>query len=221
DVDNCLYPDQSGVQKAASILIDKFFQNHLGLSEGEATRLHQKYLEDYDLIVEGLITHHAIDPMVFNEMVEGAIPLESLIEANPNLRRLLQDIDTSQVRLWIFSNAYITHVEKVLRLLNIKEFFDGIIYCDPANVPIVCKPQAKMYAEAMKAAGVHSTAKCFLIDDSYNNCRGAQEFGWTATHLIEEGHPCPQSPAAQHRIRSLEDIRTLFPSWFTADPSEL
>lgn len=53
------------------------------------------------------------------------------------------------------------------------------------------------------------------IDDSYLNCYHAHERGWTAAHLIEDGDPTPAKRAAEYEIRDLEELRGLFPDFFT------
>lgn len=53
-----------------------------------------------------------------------------------------------------------------------------------------------------------------LTDDSHKNCVGAQKAGWTAVHYVEEGLPLPDTPASQHQVRSLEELRSLFPEFF-------
>jgi pyrimidine and pyridine-specific 5'-nucleotidase len=51
-------------------------------------------------------------------------------------------------------------------------------------------------------------------DDSFLNCRKAEELGWTAAHLVEEGEPLPATKACKYQIRHLEELRTLFPQFF-------
>ncbi|KAI0884180.1 pyrimidine 5'-nucleotidase [Annulohypoxylon maeteangense] len=214
DVDDCLYPQSARVREASSDLINRYFENHLGLSKEDTIRLREEYYKNFGLIVEGLVYNHKIDPLQYNSMVDDSIALDSLIKPDPKLRQLLQDIDKSKVRLWLFTNAYVTHARRVVRLLGVDDFFEGVTYCDYARVPLVCKPQAKMFEEAMRAAGVESNTDCYFVDDSFTNCRGAHEFGWTAVHLVEEGLPTPPSQASQHQIQSLEELRTLFPHFF-------
>lgn len=96
-------------------------------------------------------------------MVADAIALDSLIKLDAKLCRLLQDIDQSKVKLWLFTNAYVTHAQRVVRLLGVDKFFEGITYRDYAKVPIICKPQAQMFKMAMRAAGVEDNADCYFV----------------------------------------------------------
>ncbi|CAK7565718.1 MAG: Putative suppressor of disruption of TFIIS [Sporothrix epigloea] len=214
DIDNCLYPKSTKVHDHMAKLIDEYFVNHLSLPWDEAVRLHKEYYENYGLAIEGLVRHHQIDPLEYNEKVDDALPLEKIIKPNENLKQLLRDIDRSQVRLWLFTNAYITHGRRVVRLLEIEDQFEGITFCDYSKMPLVCKPHKDMFAKAMREAGIDRVEDCFFVDDSYINCKGAMELGWTAAHLVEEGVSPPKSPASQFQIATLEDLRTVYPQFF-------
>ncbi|ROW14658.1 hypothetical protein VPNG_03271 [Cytospora leucostoma] len=214
DIDNCLYPKSARVHDMMADLIDKYFAKHLNLPEEEATRLHSEYYTTYGLAIEGLVRHHEIDPLEYNAKVDDALPLDGVIKPRPELKKLLKDIDRSKVKLWLFTNAYINHARRVIRLLDIEDQFDGVTYCDYSSVPFVCKPQKDAYLKAMKEAGVEKWEDCFFVDDNYSNCAKAQELGWNAAHLVEEGVPIPKTQASQHQIRHLEDLRTAFPHFF-------
>ncbi|KAI1876803.1 uncharacterized protein JN550_000875 [Neoarthrinium moseri] len=214
DIDNCLYPKSTKVHDLMADLIDQYFAKHLGVNEEEAIRLHQEYYQNYGLAIEGLVRHHQIDPLEYNAKVDDALPLENIIKPNPQLRKMLEDIDTTKVRLWLLTNAYITHGKRVVKLLGIDDLFEGLTFCDYSKIPIICKPHQDMYAKAMKEAGVERPEDCYFVDDSYGNCVGAQKLGWTAAHLVEEGLKVPKTPASQHQIRHLEEMRNIFPQFF-------
>lgn len=218
DIDNCLYPKSTKVAHMMSELIDKYFQTHLSLSQEEANRLHFRYYKEYGLAIEGLVRHHKVDALEYNQKVDDALPLEDVIKPNPTLRKLLQDIDRSKVRLWLFTNAYITHGKRVIKLLEVEDQFEGITYCDYGSENFFCKPHKDMFVKAMREAGVKSVEKCYFVDDSHLNCKAAQALGWTAAHLLDETDPEPEQKASQYQIRSLEELRTIFPQFFKASP---
>ncbi|KAI8960039.1 pyrimidine 5-nucleotidase [Daldinia sp. FL1419] len=214
DIDNCLYPRSAKVHDLMADLIDKYFATHLGLPEEEAVKLHQEYYKNYGLAIEGLVRHHQIDPLDYNAKVDDALPLEDIIKPNPQLRKLLEDIDKSKVKLWLLTNAYVTHGRRVVRLLGVEDQFEGLTYCDYSKIPIICKPHKDMFAKAMKEAGVEKVEDCYFVDDSFPNAQGAQALGWTSVHLVEEGLPVPPVPASKYQIRHLEELRELFPQFF-------
>jgi len=214
DIDNCLYPRSARVHDLMVDLIDSYFATQLDVDDTEAIRLHQTYYRDYGLAIEGLVRHHQIDPLEYNAKVDDALPLEDIIKPDPQLRKLLEDIDTTKVRLWLFTNAYVNHGRRVVRLLGIEDLFEGLTYCDYSTLPIICKPHKDMFTKAMKEAGVERPEDCYFVDDSHSNCVGAQAFGWTAAHLVEEGLPEPPTKASQYQIKSLEELRKIYPQFF-------
>ncbi|KAI4123376.1 MAG: hypothetical protein LQ338_005292 [Usnochroma carphineum] len=195
-------------------LINDYIAKRLQLSVEDAKMLHQKYYKDYGLAITGLALHHKIAPLEFNREVDDALPLDNIIRPNPQLRRLLADIDRAKVKLWLFTNAYITHAQRVIRLLGVEDMFEGITYCDYGKIPIRCKPHAEMYKKAEIEAGVSSVNGCFFVDDSYLNCHHAQQRGWTTAHLVEHTEMEPEVKAAQYQIKELEELRRIFPRFF-------
>lgn len=182
DIDNCLYPKSevprpklrvemqnantdtgAKVHDLMADLIDVYFQKHLNLPQEEAIRLHNEYYQTYGLAIEGLVRHHEIDPLEYNSKVDDALPLEGIIKPRPELKQLIDDIDRSKVRLWLFTNAYVNHARRVIKLLGLEDKFDGITYCDYSSVPFVCKPHKDAYSRAMKEAGVEKWEDCYFV----------------------------------------------------------
>lgn len=216
-----------------AVLIDQYFAKHLDLPEKEAKRLHGEYYTMYGLAIEGLVRHHEIDPLDYNAKVDDALPLEDIIKPDPELRKLLEDIDKDKVTMWLLTNAYVNHARRVVKLLGVDDLFDGLTHCDYSEMPLVCKPAREMYERAMKHAGVEKVEDCYFVgeqcrsrvvrvgstlkklpDDSFLNCAKAQEFGWTVAHLVEEGLPTPKRQASQYQIKSLQELRKIFPQFF-------
>ena len=150
-------------------LIDTYFMSHLGLEWDDAVKLHKEYYRNYGLAIEGLVRFHKIDALEYNTKVDDALPLEGLLKPDPVVRKLLEDIDRSKVRLWLFTNAYVTHGKRVVRLLGIDDLFEGITYCDYGTIPLVCKPQTEIFVRAMREAGVQKVEDCFFVG-TYCNC---------------------------------------------------
>ncbi|KAK1825718.1 Haloacid dehalogenase-like hydrolase-domain-containing protein [Podospora conica] len=214
DIDNCLYPKNARVHDLMADLIDKYFATHLSLPWDDAVRLHREYYQNYGLAIEGLVRHHQIDPLEYNAKVDDALPLDGIIKPRAELKKLLADLDTTKVKPWLLTNAYVNHAKRVIRLLEVEEYFEGITYCDYSKTPLICKPHPDMYHKAMKDAGVEKYEDCFFVDDSYGNCRASQQLGWTTVHLVEEGVKPPRTPASKYQISDLEELRTTFPQFF-------
>ncbi|KAI4145405.1 MAG: hypothetical protein L6R39_003809 [Caloplaca ligustica] len=192
--------------------------------------LHMRYYKDYGLAISGLVMHHKVDPLEYNREVDDALPLDGLITPNPDLRQLLEDIDKSKVKMWLFTNAHITHGQRVVKLLGVEDLFEGITFCDYRKMPLICKPYREMYEKAETEAAVRSVEDCYFVgmqippteknfltspaDDSHLNCRHAQARGWTAVHLLEPDLPEPEERASKYQVRDLKELRSIFPQFF-------
>lgn len=199
-------------------LIDDYFVRHLALPAEEAVQLHRRYYKEHGLAITGLVAHHQVDPIAYNREVDDALPLDNIIKPDAKLRRLLFDIDKKKVKLWLFTNAHITHGMRVVRLLGVEDMFEGITYCNYEQIPLVAKPHARMFDKAESEAGAAAPDQCYFIDDSLLNCGHAKARGWTVVHKLEIDDPDPILPAGQYQIRDLEDLRNIFPQFFAEDP---
>ena len=204
------------------------------MTQKEANDLHKKYYTQYGLAIEGLVRHHNVDALDFNAKVDDALPLENILRPDPNLRQLLEDINRDKVKPWLLTNAYINHGRRVVKLLEVEDLFEGITYCDyEAKEEFLAKPRKEFYLKAMREAGVCPGQNCYfvgklilslrqkicawltsILDDSYKNCKGAHALGWTVAHLVEPSVPLPALPACEYTIRSLEELRDIFPQCF-------
>jgi pyrimidine and pyridine-specific 5'-nucleotidase len=144
-------------------LIDSYFEKHLSLPREDAVRLHKEYYQSYGLAIEGLVRHHQIDPLEYNAKVDDALPLDGVIVPRPEIKKLLQDVDRSKVKLWLLTNAYVNHAKRVIRLMDLEDIFEGLTYCDYGTMPLVCKPHPDMFHKAMKEAGVEKYENCFFV----------------------------------------------------------
>lgn len=143
--------------------VDDFFKTHLSVSHEDATMLHQKYYREYGLAIEGLTRHHKINALEFNRQVDDALPLDTILKPDLKLRAFLESFDRSKVKLWLLTNAYVTHGKRVVKLLGIDDLFEGITYCDYGAEKLICKPHPDMYKKAEAQAEVPSTNKCYFV----------------------------------------------------------
>jgi len=217
DIDNCLYPRSRRVHDLMQRLINAFFIKHLSVTTEDALMLHQQYYKDYGLAIEGLARFHKIDPLVFNREVDDALPLDDILSPDPDLRALLEAFDKAKVKLWLFTNAHVTHGKRVVKLLGVEDCFEGLTYCDYAAKTLVPKPRPEMYEKAEREANAPSVDHCYFVDDSYVNCKHAQARGWHTVHYVEPGVPRPPQKASEYQISHLRELHTLFPQFLRSD----
>ncbi len=168
-ISNSTLPTSLHNRTANTSLVNKdaYFITHLSLSKADAHMLHQKYYKEYGLAIEGLVRHHKVDALEYNREVDDALPLDEIITPDPTLRTLLEDIDRTKVKLWLFTNAYITHGKRVVKLLGVDDLFEGITYCDYGQETMICKPHAEMYEKAEAEAGAGSVENCYFVGPYY------------------------------------------------------
>lgn len=118
------------------------------------------------MAISGLVQHHKVDPLDFNREVDDALPLDKAIKPDPKLRKLLEDLDKTKVKPWLFTNAHITHGQRVVRLLGVEDLFEGITYCDYGKFPFVCKPHKEMYEKAEAEAKAPSVEECYFVGEN-------------------------------------------------------
>ncbi|RDB22848.1 Uncharacterized protein C24B11.05 [Hypsizygus marmoreus] len=231
DIDNTLYSASSRISHAMGRRIHAYFVQ-LGHTHEEASELHLRYYIQYGLAIRGLVRHHDIDPLDFDRQCDGSLPLEDMIKFNPKTHKLLEDIDRTKVRVWALTNAYRPHAQRVLRILQLEDLIEGLVFCDYEMEDFVCKPEPEFYQLAMKKAGITDPSKCYFVDDNRANIDGAWAQGWSkCAHFCERGLEAMEGGrikeiekeravgAAEEEkgveiITDLEDLRVLWPEIF-------
>ena len=187
--------------------------NSLNMPPEQAATLHQEYLRKFCSTIEGLIHYHQVDPTSFNKQVDDALPLEDLLKEDLELQQTLARFDRTKVKLWLLTNAHITHARRVNRILGVERYFEGITFCDYASGKLVLKPSQKMYAAAERDAEVGDVRQCFFVDNSVQNCIAAQNRGWTVVHLCESLQADSKGEDVRYRVESLHELPSLFPEF--------
>ncbi|KAJ3198912.1 hypothetical protein HDU67_003226, partial [Dinochytrium kinnereticum] len=123
-----------------------------------------------------------IDPVEYDKIVDGGLPLETLLHPDPSLRQIL--LDLSGARIWACTNAGLAHATRVLKILGVDDLFEGITFCDYAEPGFVCKPEREFYVKAMREAGV------------------LEKLGWTTVHVADT----LPSPHGHYQITDIHDL---------------
>lgn len=190
--------------------------------------------------------HHKVDPLDYDRHCDQALPLETVLKVDPRLQQLLRDIDREKCHVWALTNAYVNvsrlrrsirsdggadargpfaqHAVRVLKLLGISEFFEGIVSCDYGAGDFSCKPEAGEQAlpliRIVTAAQLNSSSaseffqesveavssppppvsRLYFVDDSALNIRGANALGWGHCVLFDE------AGAEENRLGGLDKM---------------
>jgi pyrimidine and pyridine-specific 5'-nucleotidase len=77
----------------------------------------------------------------------------------------------------------------VLKLLELYEYIEGVIYCDYSQEGFACKPEREFYDAALDIVGLTDPGRCYFIDDSKLNITAARKLGWGHCVLFETATP--------------------------------
>lgn len=219
DIDNCLYKKSLRIHDLMEKSISIYFQMHLDVDEEAATELRRTYYQTYGLAIKGLVDHHEIDAMEYNELVDDSLPLQDIIEPDLEQRRVLERIRASGYfdKMWLFTNAYKNHGLRCVRLLGIADLFDGITYCDYSQGDLICKPDPRAFEKAKLQSGLGAFSNAYFIDDSGSNIKTAISLGFKkAIHLfeVESDTFLGDTPSGALIVKGITELPNICPEIF-------
>ena len=192
----------------------QFIMRRLGLSQKAAKDLNTKYYREHGLTIIGLQKFHGIDPLEFNKEVDERLPMNTVLSRSKQLIDFFESFDRTKVKLWLFTNAFVSHGLRVTELLGIAHFFEGITYCDYAGDVAVCKPSMQMLLKAEKESGATRRTKCYYVDDNVKNCAAAATRGWQVLWIKNDPTASMvQTIESVSKIAALPEIHLLFPQF--------
>ncbi|CCK68494.1 nucleotidase KNAG_0B00450 [Huiozyma naganishii CBS 8797] len=226
DIDNCLYRSSTRIHDLMQQYIVRYFQHTLELDHATACEMNRRYYKEYGLAIRGLVMWHGVDAMEYNRMVDDALPLQDILSPDLELRQMLLQLRSSGKfeKLWLFTNAYRNHAVRCVSLLGVADLFDGLTYCDYAELDsIVCKPDVKAFDKVKKHTGVHSYEQFHFIDDSGNNVHTGLQLGMErCIHVVEHARDdmhdiLGDSPEGASVVERITQLPLVAPELFTRD----
>ena len=185
DLDNTLYPVESGFMGEIERRMTDFVERVSGLPRDEAYKLQKRYLAEYGLTLGGMMEHHGVDPKDYHAMFHD-LSLEGLAQ-DPELLAALERLPGRRL---IFTNADDIHAERVLARLGLAHLFEDVFHIGSAGY--VPKPAPATFAKITADHAIDPAATAFF-EDSERNLAPAAEIGMT-TVLV--GPHAPASTAA-------------------------
>ena len=197
DLDNTLYPAQSGFMGEIERRMTAFVQRVTGLERDEADRLQKQYLAQYGLTLGGLIEHHGGDPAEFH-----AIFHDMSLEALAHDPQLTAAIARLPGRRLIFTNADEVHAKRVLQRLGLGHLFEDIFHIGSAAY--VPKPAPETFARMNAAHGIAPQTAAFF-EDSERNLAPAFDLGMT-TILVGPYAEASTAPFVRYKAANLSSF---------------
>ncbi|PSR95096.1 Suppressor of disruption of TFIIS like [Actinidia chinensis var. chinensis] len=130
DVDDTLYPLNSGLSDHVTKNIIEYMITKLGIAEDKVPEMCVRLYKEYGTTMAGLrAIGYDFDYDDCHSFVHGRLPYE-ILKPDPVLKSLLQSLPIRKV---IFSNANEEHVARVLGRLGLMDCFEGVICFETLN----------------------------------------------------------------------------------------
>ncbi|KAJ8899947.1 hypothetical protein K2173_019652 [Erythroxylum novogranatense] len=130
DLDDTLYPLNSGIAAACGKNIKDYMVDKLGIDKSKLTELGSLLYKNYGTTMAGLrAIGYDFDYDEYHSFVHGRLPYDNL-KPDPVLRSLLLSLPIRKV---IFTNADKIHALKALNKLGLEDCFEGIICFETLN----------------------------------------------------------------------------------------
>ncbi|MFN4175968.1 pyrimidine 5'-nucleotidase [Phenylobacterium sp.] len=194
DLDNTLYPAESGFMAEITSRMTDFVQKVTGLPREAAHALQKAYLAEHGLTLKGMMLNHGVDPLEFH-----AIFHDLSLEALAHDPELLAGLARLPGRRLIFTNADDVHARRVLERLELSHLFDDVFHIGSAGYEP--KPSPEAFARIGAAHAVDPAVTAFF-EDSQRNLEPAAALGMT-TVLVGPHAPTAEAPFVHHRTEKL------------------
>ena len=194
DLDNTLYPAESGFMGDIVVRMTDFVEKVTGLPREEAFKLQKTYLAEHGLTLKGMMLNHGVDPAEFHAIFHD-MSLEALAHDAP----LLAALERLPGRRLIFTNADEVHAERVLAHLGLAHLFDDVFHIGSAGYEP--KPSPEAFTRIGAAHGIDPTVTAFF-EDAERNLAPAAHLGMT-TVLVGAHAAASTATFVHHRTETL------------------
>ncbi|MFH2103206.1 MAG: pyrimidine 5'-nucleotidase [Chloroflexota bacterium] len=199
DLDDTLYPPESGLWAQIRQRINLFMYDRMGLPWDEIDELRECLFKEYGTTLRGLQTLYSLDMDEYLAYVH-AVPLAGALHPDPALRAMLAGLPG---RKFIFTNADTAHADRVLAAMQLEDIFEQTI--DIKAIAPYCKPMPEAFSIATQIAGSPDPGSCLLIEDQARITRAARQLGWT-TILAWRNGADPDADATLPRLIDLPEL---------------
>jgi putative hydrolase of the HAD superfamily len=181
DLDETLYPRSSSLMPMIGRRIERYVTERVGIPVSRAEELRKHWRLTYGTALRGMIEEgYPVDKDEYLQYVHD-VPLDGLIAADPEMRKMLLDIP---LRRAVLTNSDLQHATRVLTHVQLLDCFERII--DLRALNFINKPDPKAYLLALNIMSV-APGEAILVEDTPVNTRPARMLGMK-TILVDA--PC-------------------------------
>jgi pyrimidine 5'-nucleotidase len=172
DLDNTLYPADSGLWEAIGERIESFLKNEIKMQEEEISAFRQHCREKYGTALQGLKHLYQVDDAYYLKYVHD-VDISKYLEPDGRLTALLDALPQRKI---VLTNSDSNHARNVLTYLGIESYFEMVI--DVNRLSPYVKPQRESFIKALELAGLDSAGGCVFMDDHLPSVQNAAEIGF-------------------------------------------
>lgn len=163
DLDNTLYPPDSGVMPEMNRRMSIYVADYFGISTEDALRMRRGKTDLFGTTLQWLrVCHNLTDPESYLASVHPT-DMESWVDPDPVLRQFLLRIPSDYA---LFTNSPIEHAHRTLRALELEDLFPRI--WDLRRMGYRGKPDRIAYERILGDLGLHA-GETLLVDDNQAN----------------------------------------------------
>ena len=199
DLDDTLYPHESGLWQGIKNRISLYMHEILGFSWDEIPARREEYFLKYGTTLRGIQANFDVDEDAYHAYVHQ-LPLDEYIAPDPNLRALLEHLPQRKI---IFTSADAKHARRVLAHLQLDSCFERIL--DIYAIAPHAKPQPEAFQRAMEIVNESNPRRCVMIDDLPRTTRAAKDLGFFSILKGDKGKPND----ADAKLKNWEDLPAL------------
>ncbi|MGD8243642.1 MAG: pyrimidine 5'-nucleotidase [Anaerolineae bacterium] len=179
DLDNTLYPRDSGLMEELGRRIQAWLCDRLNLNCHEARDLRRDYLHRYGTTLGGLMAERRVEAKDYLDFVHD-IRIEDYLQPHPALREMLEGIPLRRV---VYTNATSEYGQRVLQALGVIDQFERIIGIDEVGLRNkLCREAYIRMLALLETLG----PACMMVEDSTRNLQPAKDLGLTTILVAGE-----------------------------------
>lgn len=181
DLDDTLYPRDSGLWAQIDKRISAYVKKQLLVDDAEITRLRKYYRQTYGGALKGMLVEHHIDADDYLADVHNID--YSALKPNPQLAK---DISKLPGKKFIFTNGDAAHAMRVLNKIGLNNCFDGIF--DVTYTDFIPKPYQQAYDSFIKHFALEPKTTA-MFEDNLANLEMCKKLGMTTIFVGDKPQP--------------------------------
>lgn len=195
DLDDTLYPPESGVFTAVLGRIRAYTARVTGVPAEDAAALQRDYAARYGTALRGLMEEHGVDPVDFLDDVHAVD--RSVLKPNPALASTLARLPG---RKFVLTSGTHAHAGATLSRLGIADSFDGLFDIVDANY--LPKPAEATYAAFLDRFAIDPRT-AVMFEDTPRNLVVPQALGMRTVLVVSQNGPNRKAPVGDFVISDL------------------